>query len=322
MAACSVPIAAQENQIATRPLSIAADEPIYRPQGKGFDGANKGQSSSSESTERKWMLDMRRNAVKSVLVVVKFNWRDGGPTDMKIGNVFYFGSYDRNCSQITSRDTLDQIRKSNLENDLAPDAFERTLLAERFCTDNCGNQDHGVSYVELRDDGLPIDPPRIKFTAPGVPDLIADETSAEKFVSSSGSDKSKKNEAIFGAVSETDDSCVIRILLQEASGNDAHDEGGRTLLMYAVVSKHLNDLRLLLSNGADVNAQDKRGETALMYAVRRGSLEALNLLLDTGANPSIASKSGLTALSIAEEYSNPAIADAIRRAQARQHKVD
>ena len=49
MVACSVSIAAQENQTATKPLCIAADEPIYRP---GADGVKPPQPQPDKSAKK------------------------------------------------------------------------------------------------------------------------------------------------------------------------------------------------------------------------------------------------------------------------------
>jgi uncharacterized protein len=71
---------------------------------------------------------------------------------------------------------------------------------------------------------------------------------------------------------------------------------GKSALMRAAQSGHLDVLRTLLQAGADPDVQNREGEAALHFA---GSLQMLRALIDGGANPSVRTRRGMTAATTA-----------------------
>eukprot|EP00930_Biecheleria_cincta_P067679 TRINITY_DN54440_c0_g1_i1.p2 TRINITY_DN54440_c0_g1~~TRINITY_DN54440_c0_g1_i1.p2 ORF type:complete len:118 (+),score=18.67 TRINITY_DN54440_c0_g1_i1:62-415(+) len=73
------------------------------------------------------------------------------------------------------------------------------------------------------------------------------------------------------------------ILQSEPHVLEACDRSGRTALILASMSGHMEVCRFLCETRADVEATDCQGKTSLSYAAARNHSEVARLLLDYGA---------------------------------------
>lgn len=101
---------------------------------------------------------------------------------------------------------------------------------------------------------------------------------------------------------------IVRLLLAAGARPDARCSEGRTALMWAAWSGHIDSARELIAwaartNGSSlegfINQTDRHGASALMFAsmnVAPGNLRTVRLLLEKGANVDAIDEKGFTAL--------------------------
>lgn len=87
-----------------------------------------------------------------------------------------------------------------------------------------------------------------------------------------------------------------------------HNGSGRTPLMHAVLTGHLDIADLLLSRGAGIEVTNPLGETALLKAITLGDMRAVRYLVGRGANINAANFRGETALTLALKHEQMGIA--------------
>ena len=94
----------------------------------------------------------------------------------------------------------------------------------------------------------------------------------------------------------------IRIMAKEPSFDvDVRGEFGRTALIMAAESGHLETTKYLLELGAQVNLYDTEDWGPLAFALRTGKTDLIDLLLENGADPTKVNSSGWTNLHTAAE---------------------
>ncbi len=104
---------------------------------------------------------------------------------------------------------------------------------------------------------------------------------------------------IFEAVGNNDLDLVDKYIQNGGNINITDEEEGKTLLMMAAKSGHLDMMKLLVNNGADLHFQNLQGATALMLACQYGQKEAVEFLINKKANLDLRDGEGSTALMIA-----------------------
>jgi uncharacterized protein len=102
------------------------------------------------------------------------------------------------------------------------------------------------------------------------------------------------------------------------AGGAALDGPGWTPLIYASGGGHEALIRYLLDEGAKINAVAPNGTSALMMAVHEGKGPAFTLLLSRGADVNVRNQNDATALSWAIRGNEKDMAEALRRAGARE----
>ncbi|MHC4679204.1 MAG: ankyrin repeat domain-containing protein [Planctomycetota bacterium] len=88
----------------------------------------------------------------------------------------------------------------------------------------------------------------------------------------------------------------LRSFVQAGTDVDAKDEDGRTPLLRAIVSKHVDAVKFLIEAGADVNRRDEQGYVPLVHALWGLDSDMVKLLLDKGADVHAKDTSGYTPL--------------------------
>lgn len=107
------------------------------------------------------------------------------------------------------------------------------------------------------------------------------------------------------AAGVSEDTSVVRSLLDMGASVDGKGRNGQTALIVASRCGLYDMVKLLLSKGADVNATDKDGATPLMNAAKDLSadcVKVVQLLISKGANVNMSDKNGQTALNQAVFY--------------------
>ena len=95
----------------------------------------------------------------------------------------------------------------------------------------------------------------------------------------------------------------VQILLDAGADIQARDGRGRTVLMSALQSRHVETVLELIEKGAEVNVRDNVGGTALSRAAGPfGNAEVLKALLAAKAEVNVADNSGMTPLLWAARY--------------------
>ena len=90
---------------------------------------------------------------------------------------------------------------------------------------------------------------------------------------------------------------AIRVLLKAGADTNIVDQGGQTVLMYAVYEKCSKQvLQAIIDHDADVNATDKDNCTALVFACDKRHVDAIHVLLQAGADPNTSDDKACTCL--------------------------
>ena len=90
-----------------------------------------------------------------------------------------------------------------------------------------------------------------------------------------------------------------------------------TPLIYAATGGKDEVVDYLIAQGAKVNAVSPNGTSALMMAVREGKGSTVTLLIARGADVNLKNENGATALAWAERGNEQAMAEALRKAGAK-----
>jgi ankyrin repeat protein len=101
----------------------------------------------------------------------------------------------------------------------------------------------------------------------------------------------------------------VRLLVDAGAAKEVADTDGRTALICAAHSGHVDCARLLVDGALD--ATDEAGCTALICAARKGHTDCARLLLDAGADTEVKDDGGLTALKWAQNSKKNEIAGMI-----------
>jgi ankyrin repeat protein len=94
---------------------------------------------------------------------------------------------------------------------------------------------------------------------------------------------------------------IIRIkrLLKAGANLEARDNEGRTPLMYAIFTEHMDISKILVENGAEIEAKNNDDMTALMFAAASGNHKIANYLISRGADVNAKDRNGHTPLVLA-----------------------
>jgi len=111
---------------------------------------------------------------------------------------------------------------------------------------------------------------------------------------------------------------TVALFVKAGMDLNARDQKGWTALMIASLQGFTDLARYLIDKGADVNARNTDGYTALMEAVYKGHSETVRLLIEKRADVNARSDGGLTSLMIASAVGRADIAEALRKAGARE----
>jgi uncharacterized protein len=85
-----------------------------------------------------------------------------------------------------------------------------------------------------------------------------------------------------------------------ANPNAKENNGGQSVLMWAVSERHAPVVEELIRRGADIHARSKAGFTPLMFATQQGDVDSARILIAAGARPNdVMPNTGLTPLIIA-----------------------
>lgn len=90
--------------------------------------------------------------------------------------------------------------------------------------------------------------------------------------------------ALFEAAENGNYLFIEKVLNAKLYDINAKDYDGKNLLMYAISSMNMDNIKLLLENNLDVNETDMNGRTALHYAAAKGSKELIDLLKSYNAD--------------------------------------
>lgn len=101
------------------------------------------------------------------------------------------------------------------------------------------------------------------------------------------------------------DALRVGALLSEGADLEARDRSGRTALLLATHSDHVEVARLLIAAGADVNAKDAISDTPYLYAGAEGRNEILKMTLAAGADLTSTNRYGGVALIPAAHHGHP-----------------
>ena len=102
---------------------------------------------------------------------------------------------------------------------------------------------------------------------------------------------------------------TTRALLKAGADIDMTNNSGRTALMIASATRQSHTAKALLEAGADMDMRNNSGRTALMIASADGQLETVRVLLRAGANQNLTNNMGKTALTLAIEGGHDEISD-------------
>lgn len=122
--------------------------------------------------------------------------------------------------------------------------------------------------------------------------------------------------AMTPVVSATDETAVVRRMLDGGAGVDVPNGAGMTPLMYAAREGNVGRAALLVARGANVNHRDARRWTPLRFAASAGSAPIVELLVAGGANPDVLDESGRTPLHYAASAGGVDVARALLDAGA------
>jgi ankyrin repeat protein len=111
-------------------------------------------------------------------------------------------------------------------------------------------------------------------------DLISREKSQEGDINAKDND----GQTALMRAALTDQTEIVKLLLDNGVNVDVKSDVGWTALMFAADKGFTNIVKLILQTGADINAQDNDGYTALMGAAFSGRTEVVKLLLENDAD--------------------------------------
>jgi ankyrin repeat protein len=95
---------------------------------------------------------------------------------------------------------------------------------------------------------------------------------------------------------QSGDLAQVRSSITNGAQANAHNKQKITSLHYAAAFGHEEIAKFLIEQKADINASDEDGETPLILAARHGYLGIVKLLVTHGANLEAADQYGATAL--------------------------
>jgi len=108
---------------------------------------------------------------------------------------------------------------------------------------------------------------------------------------------------------------IVQLLLAKGANLNIEDQYGQVPLNWAVIERNTEIVQMLLNNGANPNMQGVFRSTALHWAVKSEKPKIVQILLDNGANPNIQNKYRRTALHLAIKKKNQAIINLIIKAK-------
>ncbi|HTV89951.1 MAG TPA: ankyrin repeat domain-containing protein [Stellaceae bacterium] len=117
---------------------------------------------------------------------------------------------------------------------------------------------------------------------------------------------------------KNDNMLIAEMLIKAGAHVDAVDRLGNTSLHYAAERNYADMARLLLDSHAAVDPQNRDGMTPLMLAASHGHFEIVQALLEKGASATKTDYTGRDAVDWAADSDQTAIAQLLRRAEARR----
>lgn len=111
--------------------------------------------------------------------------------------------------------------------------------------------------------------------------------------------QSKDGKTALMAASQSGHLDIVKALLAAGAFVDLRRKDGMTALLWAALSGQTEAIKALLAGGADKNVQDDNGETALMCAIASGKPNAVKALIDAKVDLEAKQNTGLTALAFA-----------------------
>ena len=106
----------------------------------------------------------------------------------------------------------------------------------------------------------------------------------------------------FFTAAKTNNTGVLKRMLDLGIPVDSRDDEGRTALLIATHANSVEAARLLIQAGADVNAKDRLKDSPYLYAGAEGRLEILKMTVAAGADLKSVNRFGGTALTPAAHH--------------------
>jgi hypothetical protein len=261
-------------QIRKMILSLPEDSSVRRSLEMGQYG---------DGVHESWMDHMQEAGLREVVFEIHGVWRTGlGFKPKGVGQVIYRTKYDGPGAQLTDPAQISQIEKSGLEAELREAAIRKAGRATwPFEAKFSALGITSFAYVSLFDNewiadrwrstNTPVlgsyDPNSWPLTSAA---QVGDLLSVSTLLKTRDFSKEDLDNALFAAVSyPSDNTDVIRRLVESGADPNASRSYGTTVLMEAVDFSNENNMKLLVAMGANRAQKNHAGDTALSILQKR-----------------------------------------------------